>query len=61
MYQKCSYREFNVYLYNALSEFRFVMLNQKLDFSFFKSFIYNKKWCSFPFLKVLISTVVFSQ
>ena len=34
---------FNVYLYNALSEFLFVVLNQKLDFSFFESFIYNKK------------------
>ena len=27
---------FNVYLYNALFEFLFVMLNKKLDFSFFK-------------------------
>ena len=38
---------FNVYLYNnnALFEFLFVMLNQKLDLSFFESFIYNKKWC----------------
>ena len=42
MYQKCSYREFfNVHYNNALSEFLFVMLNQKLDFSFFDSFIYS--------------------
>ena len=27
---------------NALFEFLFVMLNQKLDFSFFESFICNK-------------------
>ena len=27
---------------NALFEFFFVMLNQKLDFIFFESFIYNK-------------------
>ena len=27
---------------NALFQFLFVMLNQKLDFSFFESFIYNK-------------------
>ena len=33
---------FNVLLNNALFEFLFVMLNQKLDFSFFESFIYNK-------------------
>ena len=32
----------DVYLYNALFEFLFVLLNQKLDFSFFESFIYNK-------------------
>ena len=33
MYQKCSYRSFvNVYLYKALFEFLFVMLNQKLFF-----------------------------
>ena len=35
------------------------MLNQKLDFSFFESFIYNKNWCFLPFLQVLILTVVF--
>ena len=33
---------FYVLLNNALFEFLFVMLNQKLDFSFFESFIYNK-------------------
>ena len=33
---------FNVQINNALFEFLFVMLNQKLDFSFFESFIYNK-------------------
>ena len=31
------------------------MLNQKLDFSLFESFIYNKN----PFSQVLIPTVVF--
>ena len=36
------------------------MLNQKRDFSFFESFIHNKKWREFPFLQVLISTVIFS-
>ena len=45
---------------NALFEFLFVMLNQKLDFSFFESFIYNKNWCFFPFTS-LIPTVVFFQ
>ena len=40
---ECSYREFlQCTIDNALSEFLFVMLNQKLDFSFFESFIYNK-------------------
>ena len=34
---------FNVYLYIALFEFLFVILNQKRDFSFCGSFIYNKK------------------
>ena len=29
----------------------FVMLNQKLDFSFFESFIYNKSDVNFPFYK----------
>ena len=33
-------------------------LDQKLDFSFFESFIYNKNWC---FLQVLIPIVVFSM
>ena len=32
----------NVQCRNALFEFLFVMLNQKLDFSFFESFIYNE-------------------
>ena len=49
---------FNVYLYNSLFEFLFVMLNQKLDFSFCESFIYNKK-CYVPFLQVLSPAVVF--
>ena len=35
------------------------MLNQKLDFSFFESFIYNKKMMFLPFLQVLIPAVVF--
>ena len=40
---ECSYREFlQCTINNALFEFLFVMLNQKLDFSFFQSFIYNK-------------------
>ena len=40
---ECSYREFlQCTINNALFEFLFVMLNQKLDFSFFESFIYNK-------------------
>ena len=35
---------FNVYLFNALFEFLFVMLTQKGDFSFWSRFnIYNKK------------------
>ena len=33
---------FNVYLCNTLFEILFVTLNQKLDLSFFKSFIYYK-------------------
>ena len=37
------------------------MLNQILTSSFFESFIYNKNRCFFPFLKVLILTVVFSM
>ena len=49
---------FNVQYKNALFEFLFVMLNQKLDFSFFESFIDNKIGV-FPFLQVLIPTVVF--
>ena len=37
---ECSYREFlQCTINNALFEFLFVMLNQKLDFSFFESFI----------------------
>ena len=32
---------FNVQCNNALFEFLFVMLNQKLDFGFFESFIYR--------------------
>ena len=40
---ECSYREFlQCTMNNALFEFIFVMLNQKLDFSFFESFTYNK-------------------
>ena len=40
---ECSYREFlQCTINNALFEFLFVMLNQKLDSSFFESFIYNK-------------------
>ena len=39
---------FNVQINNALFEFLFVMLNQKLDFSFFESFIYNKNWYFYP-------------
>ena len=35
-------RFFNVHCNNALFEFLSVMLNQKLDFSFFESLIYNK-------------------
>ena len=34
-----------IYLDNALFEFLFIVLNQKLDLSFCESFIYNKKWC----------------
>ena len=32
-----------IYLDNALFQFLFVLLNQKLDLSFCESFIYNKK------------------
>ena len=32
-----------VYIYNALLEFLFVILSQNIDFSLFKSFIYDKK------------------
>ena len=32
-----------IYLDNALFEFLFIVLNQKLDLSFYESFIYNKK------------------
>ena len=40
---ECSYREFlQCTIKNALFEFLFVMLNQKHDFSFFESYIYNK-------------------
>ena len=40
---ECSYREFlQCTINNALFEFLVVMLNQKLDFNFFESFIYNK-------------------
>ena len=40
---ECWYQEFlQCTINNALFEFLFVMLNQKLDFSFFESFIYNK-------------------
>ena len=40
---ECSYREFlQCAINNALFELLFVMLNQKLDFCFFDSFIYNK-------------------
>ena len=39
---ECSYREFlQCTINNALLN-SFVMLNQKLDFSFLESFIYNK-------------------
>ena len=49
---ECSYREFlQCTINNALFEFLFVMLNQKLDFSFFESFIYNKNWCFCAFYK----------
>ena len=40
---ECSYREFlQCAIINALLEFLFVMLNQKLDLSFSESFNYNK-------------------
>ena len=40
---ECSYREFlQCTINNALFELLFVMLNQKLDFSFFESFTCNK-------------------
>ena len=40
---ECSYREFlQCIINNALFEFLFVILNQKLDFNFFEWFIYNK-------------------
>ena len=46
MNKKCSYWEFfNVQCNNAVFEFFIVMLNQKLDFSFSESFIYNKNLC----------------
>ena len=37
------------------------MPNQKLDFIFSESFIYDKNWCFFSVLQVLIPTVVFSM
>ena len=45
-----------IYLDNALFEFLFVVLNQKLELRFCESFIYNKKRCySSPFLQVLLT------
>ena len=51
---------FNVDVINALFEFLFVLRYSKLDFCFCETFIYNKKWCWFSSLQVLILTVVFS-
>ena len=49
---ECSSREFlQSTTNNALLEFLFVMLDQKLDFSLFESFIYNKNWCFCLFYK----------
>ena len=52
-YKKCSYREsfFNIQCNDSMFEFLFVMLNQKLGFSFLESFIYNKNRCFFPFFR----------
>ena len=50
---------FNVQRNNALFEFLFVMLNQKLDFIFFESFFFTIKIDVFSVLQVLIPTVVF--
>ena len=53
MYQKmrnvCIESFFNVQCNNTLFVFVFVMPNQKLDFIFFESFIYNKHGCFFRF------------
>ena len=42
MYQNVLSGDLQCTINNALFEFLFVILNQKLDFSFFESFIYNK-------------------
>ena len=61
MYQKmrnvCIENFFNVQCNNTLFVFVFVMPNQKLDFVFFESFIYNKNGF-FSVLQVLIPTVL---
>ena len=49
---------FNVQCNNALFEFLSVMLKQKPDFSFL-SCLFTMKVGVFPFLQVLIPTVVF--
>ena len=51
---------FNAGVINALFEFIFVLRYSKLDFCFCETFIYNKKWCWFSSLQVLILTAVFS-
>ena len=61
MYQKCLYREFfNVHYNNALSEFLFVMLNQKLDFSFFDSFILFIRLFAMPVVAQIIVTFYYA-
>ena len=52
---------FNVWCSNALFEFLFVMLNQKLDSRFLESFIYNKNWCFFRFYKFYFPQWSFSM
>ena len=38
-----------IYIMRVLFEFLFVMLNQKIDFGFCETFIYNKSDVIFPF------------